>query len=108
MHTKPKRSEQIYLETIQQAVFIKKPRESIADVILRVFKIYAERSEESEYHEQWQEECSKVKHLEEENSKKGNRIVGLEEEIKKLKEAMNKYISTQITTKEPTLEHSSL
>lgn len=88
-HTKPKRTEQIYLETLEQAIFMKRPGESIADVISRVFTVYSSRSEESEYYEQ-------MKLLDEEYKRKENRIKQLEEENKKLKQSISSYISTQI------------
>lgn len=109
LRTKQKRTEQLYQETLQDIVLMKKPGETIADVILRIVKTYKSRTEETECYSLWREERSKVELLEAENRKKESRISSLEEEIKMLKEAMNKYISTQITKSNPTdLEQSSL
>lgn len=95
-HTKAKRTEQIYLQTIQQAIFMKKPGESIADVISRVFKCYSAKSEETEYY--LQHEDSRMKLLEEENTRKDNIINQLKEENNKLKQLINNFISGQITS----------
>jgi predicted RNase H-like nuclease (RuvC/YqgF family) len=97
-HTKAKRTEQIYLETIQQAIFMKKPGESIADVISRVFTVYSGKSEESEYYEQQWQDHSQMKLFEEENKRKENIINQLKEENEKLKQLINNYISRQITS----------
>jgi hypothetical protein len=58
---------------------MKRHRESIADVISRVFTVYSSRSEESEYYEQKWQDDSKIKLLEEEYKKRENRIKQLEE-----------------------------
>jgi hypothetical protein len=49
---------------------VKRPGESIADVISRIIRTYVARSEGSEYYQLWQEEHSKARSLEEETDKK--------------------------------------
>lgn len=75
---------------------MKKPGESIADVISRVFKCYSAKSEETEYY--LQHEDSRMKLLEEENTRKDNIINQLKEENNKLKQLINNFISGQITS----------
>jgi hypothetical protein len=109
IHTRQKRTEQLYQETLQDVVFMKKPGETIADVISRIVKIYKSRTEETECYKLWREACSKVELLEEENRKQENRLIELEEENKKLKQVTIEYMSTQITKGTPTtLEQSSI
>lgn len=108
IHGKPKTTQQIYLETLQKIVFMKRPGESIADIISRIVIIYVARSEASEYYQLWQEEHSKVESLEEETGKKDNRIAELEAENKKLKQLINDHLAGQITTKAPVLDGSAM
>ena len=109
IHTKQKRTEQLYQETLQDIVFMKKPGETVGDVISRIVNIYKSRTEETECYKLWREACSKVELLEEENRKQENRVIEVEEENKKLKQVINDYMSTQITKSTPTtLEHSSV
>ena len=109
IHTKQKRTEQLYQETLQDVVFMKKPGETIADVISRIVKIYKSRTEETECYKLWHEASSKVELLEEDNRKQKNRLIELEGENKKLKQAIDDYMSTQITKGTPTtLEQSSV
>ena len=97
IHSKPKTTQQIYTETLQKIVFMRRPGESIADIISRIVTIYAAKSEASEYYELWQEEHSKLRSLEEEMDKKDKRITELEIENKKLKRLINDHLAGQIT-----------
>jgi hypothetical protein len=80
---------------------MKKPGETIADVISRIVKIYKSRTEELESYKLWREARSKVELLEEENRKQENRVIELEEENKRLKQVTNEYMSTQLQKAHP-------
>jgi len=87
----------MYVETLQKITFMRRPGESIADIISRIVRIYAAKSEGSEYYGLWEEEHSKVKSLEEEIDKKDKIITELKIENKKLKQLINDHLAGQIT-----------
>ena len=97
IHSKPKTTQQIYVETLQKITFMRRPGESIADIISRIVITYGTRSEASEYYELWEEEHSKLRSLEEEMDKKDKRISELENENKKLKQLTTQHLTGQIT-----------
>jgi predicted RNase H-like nuclease (RuvC/YqgF family) len=105
IHSKPKTTQQIYTETLQKITFMRRPGESIADIISRIVTIYAARSEGSEYYQLWQEQYSRVKSLEEQVDKKDKRITEIEIENKKLKRLVNDYLASQMGQK-PVLDGS--